>query len=299
MIAGLNSSSIYLAMRTADRANRAMDKAANQIASGKKIASVKDDGAAYVRAAAAKSQLAQIEGRRAVLSAFDTVVKNQTAQDEASNAATNWMADIVFRALDFAAGSIQRQQLNSEFQQAFAQWSNSRTQAGMITSGTGSLPTGGWGVKGTNQDEITAVTMAWSIVGTSWFDNGHASIDYLGNGVPINGIDVLNGNSTNLKNGLATLKQHLNVANAHTLYGGDAKWLDRASDISDKQEDRLNASIASLTDADLGVVERDYQIAQTRQSLANETVRNAISAYSSKATSLLNNVMGTQRSVKA
>ncbi len=299
MISGLNSSSLSLAMRTAERANKTLDKMNVQIATGKKVASVKDDGAAYVRAQSAKSDLAQIDGRRFVLDAFDTVIQNQAAQEEGSNKAELWMKDILMRAINYAPGSVQRQQLNAEYQAAYSEWSNSRSTAGVIESGMHGLVGGGWGVDGTTQDSITGVTKAWTLLGSSWADNGHQNYDYAGNGTPMNAIDVLNGSTNNLKNGIATFNAHLIMNDFHTMWGGDARWLEKANDITNKQEDRLNNTIASLTDADMGKTSRDYEMAQTRQSLAYQTVRNAISQYGNVASGLLNNVMGTQRSIRA
>ncbi len=299
MISGLNSSSISLAIRTAQRAEKTVTKSVEQIATGKKVASVKDDAATYIRATLANSEKAQIEGRRFILDSIETVINNQVAQDDGSNNAARWMADIARRALDHVAGTTQRQQLNAEFQEAYAAWSKARAPDDTIVSGMGSISGGKWGINGSAADSITSVTRAWTLLGSSWLDNGHAGFDYAGNGVPINAIDVLNGNTTNLKNGIATLEAHLNAANQHSYLGGDARWIDRAKDISNGQEDRIDSAISAMTDADLGKVSRDRDLAQTRQQLAYQTVKNAISQYGNVSSSLLNNVMGTQRSVRA
>ncbi|KAF0109672.1 MAG: hypothetical protein FD128_1929 [Hyphomonadaceae bacterium] len=74
---------------------------------------------------------------------------------------------------------------------------------------------------------------------------------------------------------------------------------ERITERAQKRADSLEVIGQALTEVDLGKTSKEYELAQTRQSLAYETVKNAIAAYSNKTLGLLNNVLNTQRSVMA
>jgi flagellin-like hook-associated protein FlgL len=67
----------------------------------------------------------------------------------------------------------------------------------------------------------------------------------------------------------------------------------------DNRADRLEAAAASLTDADLGKASMARAQAETRQQLALNTVRQALSAYGAYAGGLLGNVQRSQRGLTA
>ena len=67
----------------------------------------------------------------------------------------------------------------------------------------------------------------------------------------------------------------------------------------DAAYDRLDTAIGSLTDADLGQVSAARAQADTRQQLALDTIKTALTAYGNYAGGLLGNVQRTQRGVLA
>ena len=299
MISGLNSSGIASAIRTAGQARATMDTMTRQIATGQKVASVKDDGAAWARAAGLRAQKAQIQGRETILSLMSSVAAAQGARAEQSDAMQQRMIDIVTQAMSYAAGSQARAALGAEWDQIYAGWIAARVPDNPV-SGSTSVGNGVWGIRGTSADPLLDTVRVHSLDHRSWADNGHHTTDYATNGVPINAIDVRNGSAANLTNGLATLRMHLfAVVPPHSAWGADTKTLERAQDWSKQEEARLDGAIGSLTDADLGKASAARAQAETRQQLALSTVRQAISAYGNYASGLLGNAQRTQRGIIA
>jgi flagellin-like hook-associated protein FlgL len=298
MISGLGiSSGIASAVRTAGKARATMDDMSRQIATGQRVSSVKDDGAAWARAAGLKSEKAAVAGRETLMAAFAVVDANQTARTIQSDELQQKLIELVTSAMAHPAGSQARQAIGAEYDQVFAAWSAARAPDNPVTGETTIAPYV-WGVQGTAADPLMNSVRVHSLGHRSWFDNAHHTIDYLANGVPIGSIDVRNGSAANLTNGLASLKDHLfRVVPNHTGYGNTGKSLDWARRMSDEQGDRLDAAIGSFTDADLGQASTNLRQAETRQQLALSTVRQALDAYGAYAGGLLGNVQRTQRAI--
>jgi flagellin len=298
MLSGL-SPTLTTAIRTAGEARQRMDTAARQIATGQRVSSARDDGAAYARIAELKAAKAQIAGRETLMAAFAVVDANQTARTQGSDELQQKLIELVTSAMAHPAGSQARQAIGAEYDAVYAAWAATRAPDNPVTGET-TVATSVWGVRGTTADPLMNSVRVHSLGHRSWFDNSHHTLDYLANGVPIASIDVRNGSAANLANGLASLKNHLfSVSPTHTGYGNSGKSLDWARRMSDQQADRIDAAIGTLADADLGQVSAQLNQAQTRQQLATQTVRAALDAYGAYAGGLLGNVQRSQRSVLA
>jgi flagellin-like hook-associated protein FlgL len=301
MIGGLNSS-LSLATRTASEARTRMDRAAREIATGQKVASVKDDGAAWARAAGLKSQKAQNEGRTAVTSLLRATSLEQDAQNMASMEASRWIQDVLIRASAHAPGTQARTQLQNEFQQAIAAFDGIRFEPSGITSGYMIVPGLGWGIPATGADPELAGEGVFTVLGQSFGTfAGWLDYDFLANGQTIRSMNLATASQTAVNNALAQARY---VTDVHTVHhqqqvGRDQVWLDQVDARTTKSNDRLDRAISSLTDADMGKASANLRKSEARQQLALSTVRQALDAYGSYANGLLGNVQRTQRSIMA
>jgi flagellin-like hook-associated protein FlgL len=303
MIPGLSSSSgIASAMRTASQARATMDTMARQIATGQRVSSVKDDGAAWARTAALRAQQVEADTRRDFLApALLQVIHNQNAHDGAVSATLSQMGDILRQAMGHAAGSQSRQRLAAEYAAILASHSTMTGATGMIETGAGSQADGNWGVRGPAADTEVGIFTVWTTLGSSPGANGWPTWDWAGNGMPYGTIDVLNATQAQLSAGLTTLEsfQRVNITGAQMRNGRNEDRLDRVVRNAEATSQRLDGAIGALTDADLGKASAARAQAETRQQLAIATVRQAISTYAGFATGLLGNVQRTQRGVMA
>ncbi len=293
MISGLGSS-ISLAMRTAERANKTMDKMATQIATGKKVANVKDDGASYVISTSLKSRASELETKSSMID--QAIGMNQMPILSGAHAAemAASLRDIVLSAIANASSANSRTQLANEFlnqlqtaevgQQNFI---NNMSTDGVFWSNDQSDSFGTWFLPFANQSDMADLRLrrgAWLFY-TSY--SGYAA-------------DIQAGNVANLTALVTTLNNSIDSYSKASMVAASENWqMENRKEFFNNASDSLRNSAENLTDADMGKVSKEYEMAQTRQSLAYQTVRNAIAAYSNKATSLLNNVMSTQRNVSA
>ncbi|KAF0109673.1 MAG: flagellin [Hyphomonadaceae bacterium] len=114
MISGLNTAGLSLAMRTADRASKTMDKMATQIATGKKVVSVKDDGAAYVRDAAINSDKIRHQTVAEQMGRVNAIQDVSIASMDAFLNATIKGRELVIKAIDAIQNSASRAAIQAE-----------------------------------------------------------------------------------------------------------------------------------------------------------------------------------------
>jgi hypothetical protein len=309
MIAGL-SSSLALAQRTAAKARVTMDTMSRQIATGQKVASVKDDGAAWARAAGMKSQKVEWSDRARMADRLELGVKHTAAVAEAHLDITQRLREIIVSARGLPAGSRARQDLQ-------AAW-NALVESGRQTGGgvnaTFADNTGygtdalGSGVRVDQTDSYWANTR-FAVYSQTNDWQGHYDLvaPVWGINVAMSAVDIAGGSAAQLQ----TAYDSVTILVGDTLYGTqwNSGWLqqggadlalleDKRADIA-RNEDRLDAAIGSLTDADLGKASTARAQAETRQQLALSTISQAISAYGAFAGGLLANAQRTQRSVLA
>jgi flagellin len=311
---GPMSSSLALAQRTAEAAGARLSRVSDQIASGRKVASVKDDGAAWIRAQSLKSQKVEVEAYNMRSDYIKTSIVAKSAYIEKSIEYYNEALSHMVALTNPSLTASQRQTLTLEFETAtFIAQDNWQTA---------------WYALNPEQDAAVAMALAYPTVKTpgggvtTLFSNAGSPHHYYDTRVA-EGADFryTNAGGTMLQNetGVGPGKWRPLVNNAaeavaaagylRTALDGMRKdWGVTNSSINtlellDSQfamtDDRLDSAIGSLTDADLGKLSTQNQQAQTRQQLALDTIKTAISAYGNYAGGLLGNIQRTQSRVMA
>jgi flagellin len=290
MIGGL-SSSLALAQRTASKARATMDDMSRQIATGQKVSSVKDDGAAWTRANRA---LSDAKARNALQDTLRTLATGVSVfETSATERLAVWdrMKAVALSATDTTLSAQARSALQAE-----------QTE----------LNSAQLGLSATNHDD--AVPMA-SSAGGQWSPVNTARAN-----LNLTWVRDINGTTgTTAFSALTTITSTTDLSSATTAQTAltnlatrtnevrgrvaDLARLDRLlnqdADIMLDQAGREEQLAASLTDADLGKASAARAQAETRQQLALDTIKTALTAYGNFAGSLLGNVQRTQRGVLA
>jgi flagellin-like hook-associated protein FlgL len=295
---GPMSSSLALAQRTADTASARMAKVSRQMATGKDVASARDDGARYVQAAALQSQRVTEEARAFTFGRIDAGLAFTHAITDQFRESIDAMEDIVLRARTSAAGSQARITLQAEW---------TRAVAGVPASTEPSPGIADWSAHNLNgsliapQDPMMANARFMLLPAA----NGFASWLTVSNGttfpVAINAVDISSASTAQLDQASVSLESlyTMIMQDWDMKAGGNHGALDALKSSTAANIDRLDTAIGSLTDADLGKLSIENRQAQTRQQLALATISRALSAYGSYAGSLLGNVLQTQRGIMA
>jgi flagellin-like hook-associated protein FlgL len=294
MIPGLNSSSVASAIRTSAKARLTMDTMSRQIATGQRVSSVKDDGAAWSRANAARGNAA----------ARETLADNQ----DFMRAGVRWAAEVNHR-IDAAARASQLAALATvggasastvaalqaeytEVRNGFN--TNTYGQAGTDLVLTRADGTGAW-------VPFSGGTMAMATL--SWVDGlDGAARQWTPSTLQNSGTNQSVTNSISTA-GLAAAAKAVwdTVANDFRVVAAELGSLEgrleNTSRTHRNMAERELALAASMTDADMGKASSSLRQAETRQQLAVQTVRTAISAYGNLASGLLGNVQRTQRAI--
>ncbi len=303
MIAGLNSS-LSLAMRTADRANKTIDKMANQIATGKKVALVKDDGAAWVRSAAINSDRIRHQTVADQMHRVNAIQDVSIASMDGFLEATIKGRELVIRAIDAINNGGNRAAIQAEHAQVALSMDTIAPNA--VVDGISYLAAHVYSPTVTINSIGTTAPYVWGtqpFASDSEYDDAVLQLETYAGVWPANHFSTYNLQTANL----ATLQTYLadydyyvdwNRTQSQSL-GIVSKNNERITERAQKRADALEVFGEKLTDADMGKASKEYEMAQTRQQLAYQTVKNAIAAYSNKANGLLSNVLNTQRSVRA
>jgi hypothetical protein len=289
MIGGL-SSSLALAQRTATKARATMDTMSRQIATGQKVSSVKDDGAAWARASALRTQSVSNDTLRANLGYLSSVFEANRVGTEAKLADILNRRETGLQATDpslSATARAQIQVLHTEY-------------AGGPSAAIAAVSHGHRGDTGAaftfnNLDAVNILTVVTH-------DDGSGQTFAGGNG----GIIIPAGDGNDLSTASSAILS-VQIQDAHAAsqrwrlqyWNGVGNALERFDGYLAQQSDRLQSAQSSLTDADLGKVSAARAQADTRQQLALATIQQAISAYGNFAGGLLGNVQRTQRGVLA
>lgn len=308
MISGMSSSSVSLALRTAQRAEQSVSKTSQQIATGKKAVSVKDDGASYARVTALNSDKVAWESAKQWLDIRTMTADSRQAikQYEGESIYPQLMNALI--AMKGASNTTTFNAHKEEAKAAFAEmclmfntnwhdvndpiydyWSTDPLTA------TVNLPTGSVSF----YDYPTAIhhhTVGWTYSAPNYNFTGYGgSIDF--NGTTS---ELYLPNSTAVDNAINYFKGAFNAwGQTVATHAANRNMFANLSEVATKAIDRIETSISSLTDADMGKVAKENELAQTRQELAYQTVKNAISNYGNVANGLMNNVLRTQTSLRA
>ena len=312
MIGGL-SSTLAVARRTADVATARLTQINRQMATGQEVASVKDDGARWTRAAGLRSQQAELVGRGHLIDWVRLAVSAEEVEHEIGREQMAGLRDTLMRALGSAPGSQTRANLQAEFQQQLQALLSVRADSGPIESGYAFQADGQWGILSSSADTVfNGKRFFASLDNGINGQNNHSAylhFDYVtwtnynsGSGPKFNEINLNTATD-------ASIRQAVNWIDGWYLGGtlpfyaaetsGQLRWLDTVEQRDARTRDRLDAAISSLTDADLGALAGESQKAQLRQQLAVVTMRTANSAYGNFAGGLLGNVQRTQRDLLA
>ena len=307
MISGLNASGIASAIRTAGRARETMDTMARQIATGQRVASVKDDGAAWARAAQLRSDQVTWSGRRDVLTLVKTDMEAYQAAVTQQQMITGKLQELVLAARAHEAGSRARINLQAEWAAWVQAASDVRGNAFAFQNAT--FVTDGWnsGIELSAADSFLSGSGRFLVDPT--FDTNFITGANPAQGRPIapSTVNLAAASTANLDDTRTSLTTILGNGPTVTTFlhlrnqegARDIARAERMIAQASRFEDTLQFAIGSLTDADLGRASAARAQAETRQQLALSTVRQAISTYASFAGGLLGNVQRTQRGVLA
>jgi flagellin len=288
MIGGLTSS-LALAQRTATKARATMDTMSRQIATGQKVASVKDDGAAWARAAGLKSEaLAQgVLGDNA---------KRISAAIEGSQAAAEGRLNALLAGRERAVRASDPG-LSAESRSVI------QTEHSILGAGES------WTFMASESLGQGSDTTFFSVL-HSQASNALTVIDKTsGGGQTFQGAleDSFNftafldlSSASTAQAAVAQVEPRLAFIRGRIAYwSGVENTLDGMALRSQANTARLEEAATRLTDADLGKASTSLRQAETRQQLALATVQQALTAYGNYAGGLLGNVQRTQRGVLA
>jgi flagellin len=304
MLSGL-SPNLTTAIRTAGEARRQVDDATRQLATGKRVASARDDGARYAQALAARSQAT-------AWGAVEDAARFQAARMQhklsASEASDSLYADTMNTLLAMTRPGLSaqtfealRQEASASFDRAGMGWQQNtwgllQDQVGGDATGMDLLqPDGsvtssrGWLGAPTQWGTASNVGPVWTVTrpsgSLSWNDTTR---------------ELVIADAAAAKSALDFMTEVMGYW--RTEVGAQGASLRRAEAQvieAGRQQDRLARADEALTDADLGQVAARRATAETRQQLALQTVRAALDAYGAYAGGLLGNAQRSQRSVLA
>jgi flagellin-like hook-associated protein FlgL len=296
---GAISSSLSLAQRTASKASATMDDMTRQIATGQRVSSVKDDGAAWTRANALRTQKIQDESRLVLTSIYRQVLGESEALFGTLMQAADDMKQAALGAISHAPGSSARQAYAAQYQHAMSQFWQLTLTPQVIVSGAADQPNGTWGIAANPNDPVLAGTGITTELGANPSYFLTATFSPTGT-VPISA-DIVNGTNASLTSLIANVENiRSNILGPKAAFTGfNQNWVDRVEEYTEQNTHRLDTAIASLTEADLGKASTQRAQAEARQQLALSTIQQAISAYGNFAGGLLGNVQRTQRGVLA
>jgi flagellin len=298
MIGGLTSS-LALAQRTASKARANMDAMSRQIATGQKVASVKDDGAAWAQANAHRSQKAEIDGRATLVSFVRTAVDQQSIEDSAMRESMTWIRDVLVQSLQYNPGTQSRQALHEEFQRAVNSVNGFAAPKAAITTGYGLQADGQYGFLTSSADPVFNGRTMWSSLDSG--PNNYSTWLGVNN---LNTFDLRTATNAQIQVQLNStvdvlMNHHHWLPNFENRAANDQRWLDSVVERDSGTKDRLDTAIGSLTDADLGKASTQLRQSEARQQLALDVIKTALTAYGNYAGGLLGNVQRTQRGVLA
>lgn len=325
MISGLNASGIASAIRTAGQARVTMDKAARELATGQRVASVKDDGAAWARANAARVRAADFETLGTHLEQMKSWAAVRRAGFEESQAMWHDIRANLLAMLQPGTSTASFNAMRATTQALFAH---------EVSANFRTFYDGIDGLTGPALDQAATARAYMQLRDTTGADMSGSQV-LAPNGAPIapglrayagSLIDYSStagmvrtnaGGTINLVlvdsqlvprlDTVADVQATLGFMSsamtdsvmAASQIGNTAKVLDQLDTRLARDADRNRAAAEQLVDADLGKASASRAKAETRQELALATVRQAINTYGAYAGGLLGNVQRTQRSLVA
>jgi flagellin len=288
---GPMSSSLSLAQRTASKARATMDDMTRQIATGQRVSSVKDDGAAWTRANRLRSDAVASEALSSSLGRVRAgVLVAQTVGDARTELLVE-MRGIALAATNTTLSAGTRQDLQNDYTQLRNAYLGDQTYT--AHAGSIELNNPGGTAWGPYSGTVGVADLSWinDIDGTASSQIFSAAL-----GAPTADISTATAAAATLGSVQAVEAQLLQRVSA---FAGLEREIDSDRQNLATDADRLASFAASLTEADLGKASTARAKAETRQQLALGTIQQAISAYGNFAGGLLGNVQRTQRGLVA
>jgi flagellin-like hook-associated protein FlgL len=324
MIGGLTSS-LALAQRTASKERANMDAMSRQIATGQKVSSVKDDGAAWARVANAKSdqvtrsaiadRLENGQMRSGVIAAGMEQSRAMMAQlRDVALTAAGQTSPSAMSAIEAEFSTLYWGMIHGDHTNRYGiNWGHTPATAGYPNAST--MQTGAQVMSTPNLDGTETV---WTgglatieahlpvgytsgVSGGNWYIEAapNARIYYQGTTPFANWNPVLS-NETMAREAAAYMTTVMDaVAPVDARHGAMRRRLDSAQEFNSRMMDAASLNIASLSDADLSAASTQLRQSEARQQLALDTIKTALTAYGNYAGGLLGNVQRTQRGVLA
>jgi flagellin len=288
---GSMSSSLSLAQRTASKARATMDDMTRQIATGQRVSSVKDDGAAWTRANRLRGDSTASEALSSILGRINAGVLVAQSIGDARTELLVEMRGLALAATNTTLSASARQDLQNQYTQMRTAYLNELTHG----PHAGSIEINNPG--GTAWAPYSATLGSADLSWTSDID-GIVSSQVFSSAMGAPAADISTAAAAATTLGTVQVVENQLLQRVAGLAG-----LERRID-SDRENlatdaDRLASFAASLTEADLGKASTARAKAETRQQLALGTIQQAISAYGNFAGGLLGNVQRTQRGLLA
>lgn len=321
---GAMFSSLSLAQRTASQARATMETMARQIATGQKVASVKDDGAAWARAAAMRSD--QVVRNEVRMRLTDGTLRASIAKAgiEESRAMVARLRDLALSASTqtnpsaFAAtvrefSTLHAAMVRSDHVNRWGiYWSQTPAQVGYANDGA--LATAAQAFSLPNLDGSSTASIAIAsmeshgptghtlgVSGPNWYIEAApgARLYYQGT-TPLADWNPVLADAAMAREAAAYMETVLRLAaGPDARLGALMRQFESQDRFNDRMMDKADLGAGAISDADLGAASAARARAETRQQLALSTVREAISTYGNFVGGLLGNVQRTQRGVMA
>ena len=256
-----------IALQNLNATQTQLQKAQNQINTGLKIATAKDDGSTW---AIAQNQRAQVLSLDSVKNSLS---RGQSAMDVAISAGTSisdlltQMKALALSASDQGLNTTDRTALNDQFQSLRDQITTITTNADF--NGTNMIKSGGTTIYAlANADGTSKITVAAEDFSLAGSNLGLSATSTLGTATTAGTmVGTLQTAIDNVSAGLAKLGTGSNALNTHMTF------------ISSLQ-DSLNSGISNLVDADLAKESATLQALQTKQQLGIQALSIANSSTS-------------------
>jgi flagellin len=254
-----------IALQNLNAINADLQKTQNRISTGLKVASAKDDGAAYAIAQSQRSTVNSLDAVKESLSRNASVVDVAMTAGESVSDLLTQLKEKALAASDTSLDTVARSALKSDFISIRNQITKTLANAGFnginLLDGSKSSISALANAEGTSRITVTAQNMS---LGGSIVTLG-ASADF--------------SSATSAANLLSTLDSSINnVSAALARLGTSSKALDTHQTFIGKLQDTITAGIGNLVDADLAKESAKLQSLQVRQQLAIQML--SISAQS-------------------
>jgi flagellin len=309
MIAGLSHlSTAFSAMRVAEAAQARAEAAREQVATGRRVNSAKDDGAAFTVALNARSDLAQWNGRERLLNKLEGAFDLQDTVVSKVKELYVELAGIALAARDTVAGSTERRALAESYAGIF------ETLNGLIgvetqgVNGTAAAvqADGRFGIRPMQSDAVLGGDTWRLVTNMNTFSTWANNVD-VPNGllVALRGYDILNASDTQLQDVLSSARAIAGFNGAGWLSGWGIHTAAEIARVQSAQaqvigmQDRTQAAIGQLLDADIGATSSELEAAETRAAMAQQGISRAISLYAQRNSAVLDAALTNWSRVRA